>query len=36
LFFVQEPAAIDLGFANSRILDFKTPAKSLFEALDGI
>tara|TARA_B100002003_G_C13781028_1_gene386803 strand:+ start:330 stop:476 length:147 start_codon:yes stop_codon:yes gene_type:complete len=36
LFFVQEPAAINLSLANSCILDIKTPAKSLFEALDGI
>ena len=36
LFFVQEPAAVNLSLANSRIFDIKTPAKSLSEALDGI
>jgi hypothetical protein len=36
LLFVQQFAAIDLGFTYGSIIRIEIPTKGLFEALDGI
>jgi hypothetical protein len=36
LLFVQQSTTVDLGLTYDSIIRIKTPAKSLFEALDGI